>query len=87
MNACTGNVCVDCCRCETCGRRVGTRHLDACACGPEQRHWYCQDCNAHRIASAFAPYAGRSGPDDWPERRDALPDLVAGWTPPGGTDG
>jgi hypothetical protein len=54
MIACTGSVCVNCCRCETCGRKVGTRHLDACACGPEQRHWYCGDCAASNAATALS---------------------------------
>lgn len=71
---CLGPVCVDCCRCLTCGRRVGTRHLDVCACPPAAKHTYCRDCNAHRVARLLC--GPPIGEDDWPQRRDALPDLA-----------
>jgi hypothetical protein len=53
---CDGDVCVECCLCVKCGRKVGTRHLDVCACPPEGRHFRCPDCAAERIADVLAPY-------------------------------
>lgn len=50
---CQGPICVNCCLCRDCGRHVGTRHLDVCACGPEQTHWYCPECNIKRIAATL----------------------------------
>lgn len=47
-------ICVDCCLCDECGRTVGTRHLDTCACPPDGQHWYCRDCNAKRVAGILA---------------------------------
>jgi hypothetical protein len=59
---CDGAICVNCCLCRKCGRTVGTRHLDVCACRPDAEHTYCPDCYAKRIASLLAPYdSGRAG--------------------------
>ena len=53
---CDGEVCVDCCLCSKCGRKVGTPHIDVCACPPDALHWRCSDCAAKYVASVLAPY-------------------------------
>jgi hypothetical protein len=49
-DACTGNICVDCCLCQKCGRKVGTPHIEACACPEGTPHWRCTNCAARYVA-------------------------------------
>ena len=44
VEACDGKVCVNCCKCQTCGRKIGQRHLDVCACETANKHYYCEAC-------------------------------------------
>lgn len=45
MILCTGPVCVECGKCDTCGREVtGGRHIDNCACIEPVRHHTCEAC-------------------------------------------
>lgn len=58
---CDGEICVDCCLCAKCGRKVGTPHIEVCACPPDGKHWRCRDCSARFVAGQLAPYE-RYGP-------------------------
>jgi len=60
---CIGHrICVNCCLCDECGRKVGTPHLDACACPPDGEHWLCLGCRTKR--TAFILTRGASEPPD-----------------------
>jgi hypothetical protein len=55
-DVCDGEICVECCLCRECGRKVGTPHIEVCACPPEGQHWRCADCTSRRIVEVLAPY-------------------------------
>jgi hypothetical protein len=48
---CDGPVCVECCVCRDCGRKVGTPHIAVCACPPTAMHWRCAACASKRAAA------------------------------------
>lgn len=56
LDLCRGEVCVNCCLCAECGRKVGERHLDRCSCSSLRLiHWWCLGCSMDRTVSIPAP--------------------------------
>lgn len=43
FGACNGDVCVQCGKCERCGRKL-ERHLDSCEFQDDLDHYYCNRC-------------------------------------------